>query len=166
MAPRKSQYSLNRKAGKALKFDPTLQEWTEACYMFPLDKQIVKYFSISNETFYCFIDKHRYEEEQTGQPSAFLEAFKHGRMQTKKKINDAFMRKIEDHDTGSILFGMKVYNGAMEQRDIEHVEIKRQQLALKQNEFLTKMAEQFGLNKDELKDFADKFFKETNMENI
>lgn len=152
-----SEYSKNRKKGVFPKFVPTLEEWTEACGMFPYDIQIVKYFSTSKETFYCFLDRQRAAVEQ-GETSAFLDAYLAERKKTKKLISDAYKQKVVTGDTGSVLFGMKAFNGIIEQKDIEHIEIKKQQLALKSNEFLTEMAKQFGLDKAELKTFADKFF--------
>jgi len=161
---RKSQYSLNRKVG-VFAFSPDLADWTQACKIAAFDVQIFKYFSISRECFYSFIDKERYKVEQ-GQGSAFLDAYINGRKNTKNEIANAFLDKIKDKDTGSILFGMKAYNGVIEQRDIEHIELKKKQLALKSNEFLTQLAEKFSLNKEELKMYADKYFKDVNMESI
>jgi len=161
---RRSSVSLERKQkeplgrGRGKSFKPDLQEWTEACGMFPYDVQVYKYLMVSAETFYKFLDEQRYQEETTGQKSEFLEAYVNERKKTKKMISNAYKEKVLSGDTGSIIFGQKAFNGIIEQKDIEHIEIKKQQLALKSNEFLSELAKEYKLNKDELKVFADKYF--------
>jgi hypothetical protein len=161
---RRSSLSLERKQkeplgrGRGKSFKPDLKEWTEACGMFPYDVQIYKYLVVSRETFYKFLDEQRYLEETTGCKSDFLDAYINERKKTKKLISNAYREKVLAGDTGSIIFGQKAFNGIIEQKDIEHIEIKKQQLALKSNEFLSELAKEYNLNKDELKIFADKYF--------
>lgn len=159
---RKSQFSQMRKKG-IMPFSPELDDWTQACRIAAYDIQIFKYFGICKETFYSFIDKERYKVEQ-GENSDFLDAYIQGRKKTKNMIAEAFLEKIADKDTASVLFGMKTYNGVIEQKDIEHIELKKQQLALKSNEYLTQLAEKFGLNKEELKEYSHKFFHDLNLD--
>ena len=159
---RKSQYSRDKKEGK-LAFHPNLEEWSKVCTFAVYDVQIAKYFSITTETLYAFIDKERCKEE-SGEKSDYLDAYINRRKETKEKIAAAFLNKIDLSDTGSILFGMESYNGVIKQKDIEHIELKKQQLRLKSREFLTNLADKFKLDHIELKAFADKYFKDIDME--
>ena len=158
MSVRKSEYAKNQK--KRVGFEPELEDWRDACINFPYVYQIAKYFSVAQETMYAFIDKERCKVEAGGK-SAYLEAYVDLRKQTKKKIALSLMKKIESGDTASILFANRAYNGLIEQKDIEHIELKKKQLALRSNEFLTDLAAKYKLDEKELKMYVKNFFSDT-----
>lgn len=166
MPPRLSQHSLSKKGkpGKAA-FEPNIKEWTKACEISAFDTQIIKYFSISKETFYSFIDKARYIADN-GNKSEYLDAYINGRKKTKNMIAESFFNKIKDGDTSSVIFGMKSYNGALEAKDVYLIEMKKRELELKQKQFLTELANKFELNYEQLDEFAGKYFKESKLEDI
>ncbi|MES2615508.1 MAG: hypothetical protein V4591_08840 [Bdellovibrionota bacterium] len=163
MPLRLSQHSKSRKAGRTA-FKPHLQEWTEICKVSAYDTQIWRHFMISKETFYAFLDRERYSEEQTGEYSAYLDTYKKERAGTRKMVLDAFIKSIEAGDTSSIIFAAKTYLGLIEAKDVAYIELKKEEFALKTKVFLTNLANKFNLNYDQLDEFADKYFN--NQDNL
>lgn len=164
--PRKSQYSKDKIAGRRTnKFDPDIKQWTEACQVYCYDKQIAKHFDICQETFYSFIDKQRYKEEQ-GEKSAYLEAYKSGRNKTAKFALSNILNLAKKGDVTASIFTAKTYGGLLEARDIKHIELKKIEVAFKTKKFLTELAEKFTLNYEELNAFADKYFKDSTVDDI
>lgn len=166
MAERKSQHSL-AKMGKVGRkpWIPDVKKWEKACRVFAHDKQMIKHFDICQETFYSFLDKQRCLEEE-GKKAEYLEIYKRVRFEVKEKISDAFLNKVADGDPSSIIFGMKAYNGLLEEKDIKHIELKKVEVAFKTKQFLTSMAKEFNLTYEELDKFADKYFKESKLDDI
>lgn len=163
---RKSQYSLSKqgKVGRA-KFEPNLEEWRKACSIYAYEKQIVKHFGICNETYYAFLDRERLLEESGGH-SEYLEAYKSERQKTRKIISDAFLKNVLNGDVASTIFGMKTHLGFLEERDIRHIELKKIEVAFKTKAFLTDLASKFELNFEQLQEFADKYFKDSKIEDV
>ena len=157
MPQRLSQHSRSRKTGRVA-FKPDLNEWAEICRISAYDTQIWRHFMIAKETFYAFLDRERYAEEQTGEYSAYLDAYKKERAHTRKTISDAFMKSIEAGDTSSIIFAMKTYHDLIEAKDVAHIELKKEEVMLKKKVFLTNLANKFNLNYTQLDEFANKFF--------
>lgn len=164
MARRISEHSRSRKEGRK-PFKPDLSEWKEICKISAYDQQIYRHFRINAETFYRFLDKERYKQEQDNTyKSEFVESYQIDRMNTKKLISNAFIKNIETGDVSSVIFGMKTYNGLIESKDIAHIELKKKEVALKSKEFLTNLANKFDLNFDELKQFAKKYFQDIDLD--
>jgi hypothetical protein len=159
MSKRLSKFSRERKEGRT-PFSPDIDRWTEICKMSAYDNQIYRSFQISHDTFYSFIDRERLKQEQDpSYESAYIAAYINKRHEMRQIISDAFMQKIEAQDTASILFGMKTYNGMIEEKDIRHIELKKQEIALKTNAYLTELASKFSLDFDQLKEFSKMYFK-------
>ena len=165
MAKRKSQYSLAKKGKVGRKpFEPPIVEWTEACRLYPYDKQIFKHFDINAETFYGFLDKQRCLEE-AGKKSDYLEAYKSGRNKSRTLALENLQRlaqfggKAENGDSACAIFIAKTYGGLIESVDLKHIDIKKKELELKTKSFLTQLADKFNLNPAELEKFAAKYFK-------
>lgn len=152
----------NSKRGRGIKFNPHLNEWKEACRVYCYDTQIVKHFDISKETFYTFLDKQRYEKEQ-GRPSEFFDSYKQERNTTKQNVLDKLLRCNEP---AALIFSAKAYGGLKEAKDAELLILKRKELMLKHKEFLSKIAERYNLNYEELKELADKFFKNIKIDDM
>ena len=162
---RLSKVSKERKKGRGRKFVPELKEFAEACKIYPYDKLIAKHFDISTETFYAFLDRERYEEEQ-GKISAFLAAYKNERNVTRKFALTNLLQLAKKGDTAASIFLSKTYGGLLETKDIKHIELKKIEVAFKTKQFLTELANKFGLNYDQLDAFADKFFSNSKLEDI
>lgn len=166
MAKRLSQYSKQKKA-KTNKFDPDIKEWRKVCRLSPYNITIIKHFGISKETFCAFIDRERYKEEQNPKyHSDYVDALKIERMRFRELISDSFYNKISEGDTASVIFGMKLYNGAIEAKDLSALAIKRKELTLKSNQFLSQLAEKFQLDKEEIKQFAEKYFTHVKTDDV
>ena len=144
MPQRLSQYSKSRKTGR-LAFKPDLKEWTKICKVSAYDTQIWSRFMIAKETFYAFLDRERYAEERIGEYTAYTDTYKKERAHTRKTISDAFMKSIEAGDTSSIIFGMKTYHGLIEAKDLAHINLKKEGIALKRKNFLTNLTSSFTL---------------------
>ena len=158
---RLSQYSKDRRKMRTNAFYPKLDEWVDACEVCPFDTQIAKIFGISKETFYCFIDKERYKEEQDKKyKSEHLDIYKSARNKARKRISEAYFSNVDKHDTASVIFGMKTFNGLIESKDLELIKIKREQMMLKNNEFLLELATKFNLNEKQLKLFTKQYYKD------
>ena len=158
---RLSQHSNNRthKRGRGIKFNPDPAEFRKVCGLSPYNTSLMKHFGIGVETFYSFIDKERYKEEKDlNYKSDFLDALKTERMRFKKLISDSFYNKIAEGDTASIIFGMKLYNGAMEEKDLKTLALKRKEFILKSKQYLTDLAKKFDLNYEQLCEFSNKYF--------
>lgn len=141
-------------------FKPELKWWTHLCQVCPSNEAIRRSLNISVETLYAFIDREHYAEEQDPKyKSAYLEALYKYRKKNQQIISSKFLENVKNGDAQSAIFGMKVFNNAVEQKDIDAYEIKKIELKLKSNSFLTGLAEKFKLNKDELKDYAVKYFQ-------
>lgn len=157
---RRSKISLGRRKGREA-FCPDMARWKKVCSISAHDTQIIRSFHICPETFYGFLDKERYKEEQDGEyTSEYLESYINERLNTQYKISAAYLDKIEEGDSPSILFGMKTFNGHIEAKDRFSNEVKRQELILKTQEFLLKFSEKFSLNFDDVKSFAKNYFIE------
>lgn len=165
--PRISEWSKNRKNGKgrSAKFAPDLKEWAEACKLYLYDKQIYKHFDVCNETFYSFMDKERYKVEQGGK-SDFLDAYKKGRNTTRKFVLSKLLEGVKNNDIAATIFSAKTYGGIIEEKDLKQHLLRKKEFALKQKEFLAKLADKYELDYDDLKSFAAKFFKDAHMEDI
>lgn len=160
---RVSEYSKSKK--KKWRFEPTIEDWRQAARICPYDIQMAKFLGTSHETFFAFLDKQRYIVENGGE-SAYVESYYQDRKKTRIEIADKFLGNIQNGDVASTIVGMKCFNGMLEQREIEHIELKKQELTLRSNAFLTDLAESFGLDKKELKHFADKYFQGLNLDSI
>lgn len=162
-----SQYSKdkNGRRGRGLCFIPELKEWKEACEIYCYDTQIAKHFDISKETFYVFIDKQRYEEEQ-GRKSEFLDAYKNGRNKTAKFAISNLLQLAKKGDAAASIFTAKTYGGLLETKDIKHIELKKIEVAFKTKQFLTDLASKFELKYEELNEFAEKYFKDAKLDDI
>ena len=163
--PRKSQVSKDRKAGRLPKFVPNIKEWSEACEIYAYDKQIVRHFDICNETFYSFLDKERYKEEQ-GEVSEFLAAYKNGRNKTSRFALSNLLNLAKKGDAAASIFTAKTYGGLLETKDIKHIELKKIEVAFKTKQFLTDLANKFQLSYEELNEFANKYFKDSKLDEI
>lgn len=159
-----SKLSQDKKHGR-YKFQPNIKDWSEACKICPTDRQIAKYFSISHETFYAFLDRERVVEDN-GKTSEYIDIYKRKSAETKKKIADAFLENVGNGDVTSIIFGMKAYNGVIEAKDIAHIELKKIDQSFKNKQFLTDMAKEFNLTYEQLNDFANKYFKDSKIEDV
>lgn len=166
MAVRKSQHSL-AKMGKVGRkpFLPDLDEWTLACGMYQFDKQIAQHFEINVETFYTFLDRQRCLEEQQ-KKAVYLDAYIKERRTTRKEISDKFLDNVKKGDTASILFGMKTHLGFLETKDQKHIELKKIEVAFKTKQFMTELASKFNLNYEQLDEFANKFFRDSKLDEI
>lgn len=160
-----SQHSLKKERTGREKFQPDLEEWKEACRIFPTDKHIYKAFKICCETFYAFLDRERFVVE-SGKRSEFLEAYKLERWNTRKQIADSYFSSLKSGETAAAIFGMKAFNGWMEASEAAKIELKKKELELKTKSFLTSMAEKFGLNVEELQLFTDKHFGDKKLDDI
>src|ERR1700744_6175357 len=116
--PRKSQVSKDRKVGRTRKFVPDIKEWAEACEIYCYDKQISRHFDICQETFYAFLDRERYAEEQ-GEISEFLAAYKKGRNKTSKFAISNLLQLAKKGDPAASIFTAKTYGGLLETKDIK-----------------------------------------------
>lgn len=160
-----SQHSIDKNgAGRGVKFKPDLEEWRLACRIFPTDKAIYKSFGVSCETFYAFLDRERYNQEQSGNKSAFVEAYKQERWNTRKRIADSYFANLKEGEVAASIFGMKAFNGWMEASETAKVELKKLELELKRKNYLTSLAEKFQLNVEELQAFTDKHFKSVELD--
>lgn len=157
---RKSQHSKEKKGkrGRTQKFDPDLKEWTEACEIYAYDKQIAKHFDICQETFYVFLDRQRYAEEQ-GNPSEFLAAYKNGRNKTRKFAITNILKLAQQGEVAASIFAAKTYGELIEAKDIAHIELKKKEVELKTKSFLTELANKFNLNPEQLEKFAQDYFE-------
>lgn len=147
-------------------FLPDLQEWAKACEEYCYDKQIVKHFDICNETFYKFLDRQRYEEEH-GRKAEFLEAYKNGKNKSRLEAIQLLKQSARKKDeAATIIFYAKTFGNLIESKDLKDLKMKKKEFALKQKEFLTKLAEKFELDFEQLKEFATKFFKDAKVDDI
>lgn len=162
-----SQYSLDKKGkrGRTQEFIPEIKEWSEACELYCYDTQIVRHFDICKETFYSFLDKERYKQEQ-GNPSEFLDAYKKGRNKTSKFAVSSLLNAAKNGDTAAIIFSAKTFGGLIETKDIRHIELKKYEVAFKTKQFLSELASKFELNYEELNLFANKYFKDAKLDEI
>lgn len=167
--PRKSQDAKNRKGvGGPKAFLPDLKEWIECFKIYPYNRQIQKHFGICEETFYAFIDKQKVLEEE-GKPSAYLEAYKYGRNETRKTILSTLINCASTgskEDMPALIFASKTYGGLLEEKDIKHIELKKIEVAFKTKQFLTDLANKFNLSYEQLDEFAKKFFSDKKLDDI
>lgn len=164
-----SQYCKSKKikGGRTATFYPDLKEWKKICGLSAYDTQVCKYFQISQETFYAFIDREKYKEEQdSSYSSEFLESHKAERNKTRDFISAKFLENIRNGDTSSTIFGMKTFNNMIEAKDLKHIELKKYEIAFKTKQFLTELANKFELNIEELNAFAGKYFKDAKLDEI
>ena len=146
---------------------PDLKSWKKICGLSAYDTQICKYFQVSQETFYSFIDRERFKEEQdNAYKSEYLESHKSERNKTRDFIAAKFLKNIEQGDTSCTIFGMKTFNGMIEAKDLKHIELKKYEVAFKTKQFLSELANKFELNYEELNTFADKYFKDVKLDEI
>ncbi|MES2614429.1 MAG: hypothetical protein V4591_03335 [Bdellovibrionota bacterium] len=117
---------------------------------------------IAKETFYAFLDRERYVQEQTGEYSAYLDTYKKERAHTRKMVLDVFMKNVEKGDTACVIFAAKTYLGLIEAKDVAYIELKKEEVTLKTKVFLTNLASKFNLDYEQLEEFADKFFNHSN----
>lgn len=166
MPKRISQHSLAKKGkvGKA-PFEPSLEEWTKVCKLYPYDKQIFEHFDIAKETFYSFLDKQRYEKEQ-GRKSEYLDAYKNGRAESKSFALANLLKLAKQGDAACSIFVSKTFGGLLESKDIKHIELKKIEVAFKTKQFLTELASKFELKYEELTEFAEKYFKNAKLDDI
>lgn len=157
---RKSKFSKQGRGRRAL--TPNIEEWRDACKLLPYDYQIADYFSVSKETFYSFLDRERYKEEN-GEKSEYLDAYKSERNKTKKKVLNTLLDKI-DTENSALIFCSKVYGGLMEEKEKRTLDLKKKELILKSKAFLTNLAKNFNLNPEQLSDFADRYFASQDLE--
>lgn len=165
MPKRQSQYAQQKSKRGGAAFLPDLAQWTQACKICAYVNQIYKYFGISAETFYAFMDKERIKIEN-GENSEYIESYNRERKNTKDMVAKAFFDKIKEGDTSSVIFGMKSYNGAIEQKDLYLIEMKKKELELKTKQFLTELGNKFNLNYEQLNEFASKYFKDSKLDDI
>lgn len=165
---RLSKESIAKKGrGGPSPFSPDIKAWKKICGLSAYDTQIQKYFGISQETFYAFLDRERYKQEQDPKyRSEFLESHKAERNKTKEMIANKFLEKIQEGDTSSVIFGMKTYNGMIEAQFHKIIELKKIEVAFKTKQFLTELGSKFNLNYEELNAFAEKFFKDSKIEDV
>lgn len=154
-----------KKIGRGLKFNPSIDEWTDACEIYAYDTQIIKHFDICQETFYSFLDKQRYQQEQ-GNKSAFLETYKSGRNKTRKFALKNILQMAKKGDPSSSIFVAKSFGGLLEAKDIRHIELKKYEVAFKTKQFMTELAKKFELNYEELSEFANKYFSDDKLDDI
>ena len=159
-----SQHFKNRQIerranGTYIPFTPDLKRWIEMCKVSAYDTQIYRAFNICADTFYAFLDREYFKQEEDAKyKSPYLTAYVDERDNTRQFIASSFLKKIKEGDTASILFGMKTYNGLIEAKDIKHIEIKKREVTLRSKHFLVEMAQKFGLSYDQLNSFAEKYF--------
>jgi hypothetical protein len=162
--PRKSQHSKDKKGpGRTKKFEPDLKEWAEVCELYCYDKQIFQHFDICAETFYAFLDRQRYAEEQ-GTRSEFLAAYKDGRNKGRNFALTSLKKLTEKGEVAATIFTAKTYGGLLEAKDIKHIELKKYEVAFRTKQFLTELGNKFNLNFEELKEFADKYFNDVKLD--
>lgn len=143
---------------------PDIKQWKKICSMSSHNIQIAKYFNVCQETLYSFMDRERYKEEKDESfTSEYLASLKDERNRTREFIASKFLENIKKGDNSSVIFGMKVFNGSIEQKDADIIELKKQEVALKSKQFLTQLAEKFNLNPDQLQKFAEAYFKPVEM---
>jgi hypothetical protein len=164
---RLSQHSKTRRKGRCDKFRPDIKQWQRICAIASVQAQIARYFSISQETLYKFLDEERYKEEQDeNYKSSYLEILKEEKKKTKELVASKFFESIKNGDNASVIFGMKVYNHAIEAKDVEALILKKREVELKEKTYLTSLAEKFNLNVEELQKFTDKHFSDKNLNDI
>ena len=155
----------NKKIGRGLKFNPSINDWKEACEIYAYDTQIIKHFDICAETFYSFLDKQRYEQDQ-GRKSEFIDTYKNGRNKTRKFAISNILQMAKKGDPSSSIFVAKTFGGLLETKDIKHIELKKYEVAFKTKQFMTELANKFELNYEELNTFAEKYFKDDKLDAI
>ena len=166
MTKRISQhYKDKQKPGRSIKFNPTIEEWTDACQTYCFDTQICKHFDVHKETFYLFLDRQRYEKEQ-GRAADFLDVYKMGRNKTTKFAIDNLKINAERGDPAATIFFAKTFGGLIEAKDIKHIELKKYEMAFKSKQFMTELAKKFELNYEELNTFANKYFSDAKLDDI
>ncbi len=166
MSVRKSQYSLAKmgKVGRKA-FLPDLKEWTEACEIYAYDEQIFKHFFISRECFYAFLDRQRCLIDE-GKKSAYIDTYEKGRNTSRQWAISRLKEAAISGDTGAIIFSAKAIGGLLEIKDQKHIELKKIEQAFKTKNFLTDLAQEFNLTYEQLDEFANKYFKDSNLDNI
>lgn len=166
MAKRISKFCKDRKK-RINAFDPSIEEFSKACRMFPTVIQITKYLGCSHESLNSFLDKEHYKEEQDpNYKSAYVAAYKIERQNTKDLVHQIFLKNLYNGEVSASIFAMKAFNGMIEAKDIKHIELKKREVALRTNEYLTNLAHKFGLDFEQLKQFSEKYFKGINLDNI
>lgn len=159
MPARISNHSLSKKGkvGK-LAFKPDLEEWKKACGIYAYDRQIFEHFDIARETFYSFLDKERYKKEQ-GEKSDYIDFYKSERNKTKQQVLHRLLDFAKNGDTACTIFSAKVYGGLIEAKDVKQIELRKIEVQLKMNAFLTELAKSFNLSPEKLDHFAKNYFK-------
>lgn len=165
--PRLSEKSKNRRKGRCDKFRPDMFNWKKICRLSSHNVQIARYFNISQETLYKFLDEEQYKQEQDeNYISEYLVSLKDERNKTREFIANKFLKNIDSGDNSSVIFGMKVYNGMIEAKDLAHIQLKKLDQSFRQKQFLTELANKFSLNYEQLDEFANKFFKDAKLDDI
>lgn len=156
MAPRKSQHYLDKKGKTGRKpWMPDLKEWTEVCEVYPYDKDIFNHFDINKESFYSFLDKQRCLQDE-GKKSDYIDAYKKGRTETKKKVLNKLLKMAEAGDNACVIFASKTYGGLRETKDLDAHEIRIKEYQLKEQafrltteKFINELCEKHSLDKKE-----------------
>ena len=150
---RRSQYAKNR----TRTFDPPIDEWRKACEIYPYAKQIYRHFDIVAETFYRFLDREHYKEEQdSGYKSPYLEAYITLRQQTRIRVVRNLLEGSDKKEPAMTIFAAKAFAGIMDVKDREHLRLKREELRLKTQGYLSDLANKFNLSYEELSEFTSK----------
>ena len=158
MTRRKSQWCKGVKARK--KFNPSLEEWSEACELFAYNRQVAKFFGITEEAFYLFLDGEHYKEEQdSSYKSEYIEAHMACRKKTKTRVLDNLLKGSDKGEPAMTIFAAKSFGGVMEEKDRLLYSLKRDELQLKRQVYLSDLAAKFNLNFEELKEFTNNYVR-------
>lgn len=165
---RKSQHCLKKNGTRGgAPWLPDLKEWKKICRFSAYDTQICKYFQVSQETFYAFLDREHFKEEQDNRyKSEYLESHKIERNKTRDFIASKFIENIKKGDISSTIFGMKTFNGMIESQYLKLIELKKIEVAFKTKQFMANLAKEFNLNYEQLNEFAEKFFRDEKLDII
>lgn len=146
-------------------FLPDIDEWKKACTYYPSNVQISKHFDISRETFYAFLDKEHYKQEQdSNYKSAYIDLYKNARNGTRLGIYSNLLDMVKRQDNAAIIYSTKIFGGAIEERDKKLIAIKKYEAQFKAKQFLTSLAEKFNLDYNQLNKFANRYFKELDLD--
>ena len=155
----KSQHYKNKwSLGRA--WCPTdIDEWRTVCRGAPYDTQFAKHYDVKEATVRAFFDReYSKQENDPTYTSTWLAIYKEERQKVRTLITDALLNSVQKGELTGIIYASKVFNGYLEAKDKAHIELKRQELILKNKDYLTQLALRFSLSMDQLEEFTKKFF--------
>lgn len=166
MAPRSSKQSTDKNGKRGGDpFYPDLKEWKIACDHYINVRQIAEHFGKARETIYALLDRERCKEDE-GKKSVILDHYIKGRRESRLKAIDNLKRLSDTGSEAAIIYSAKTIGGFIEAKDLEHIELKKKDQDLKNKQFLTDLAAKFELKYDELNAFAEKYFKDSKVDDI